>query len=276
MDDRAALLQRRGHPLLILEAHAAVGADLEVASFDRSGAHSGITPPGSWSRIAGDLRFGADGLTGARVQSRTSYIGYQSRAVYEDNFGRSAFLGLGTGLTYERSQLGDETDQLAAYHIVGPQLDLHLRTRAIDMRWQTALYGDFGLVHALALGAMPPVDPTPPFEDPVAAWNYYYGIGASGSTRLIVDYARWNLDAEANVHQLWSIDRDDADRGQPEGARDLADGRLYGHLALGYEVVEAGPRLEGVFDVAGRRGTLGDIDRRSSEQRYGLQLTILR
>src|SRR5262245_19230852 len=187
---------------------AAVGADLEVASFDRSGAHSGITPPGGWSRIAGDLRIGADGLTGARVQSRTSYIGYQSRAVFEDNFGRSAFIGLGTGLTYERSALGAETDQLAAYHVVGPQLDLHVRRRALDLRWQSALYGDFGLVHALALGAMAPVDPTPPFEDPVAAWNYYYGIGATGATRLIVDYARWNLDAEANLHQLWSIDRD--------------------------------------------------------------------
>ena len=255
---------------------AAVGADLEVASFDRSGARSGTTPPGGWSRIAGDLRFGADGLTGARVHSRTSYAGYQSRAVYEDGFGRSAFIGIGTGLTYELSELGEETDQIAAYHLLGPQLDLHLRRQTLDLRWQNALYGDFGIVHAHALGAMPPVDPTPPFEDPVAAWNYYYGMGATASTRLLVDYARWNLDVEANLHQLWSLDHKDADRGQPEGAENLADGRLFGRAALGYEVIEAGPRLEGTFDVVGRRGTLGDVDRRTSEQRYGLQLTLQR
>jgi hypothetical protein len=257
---------------------ATLGADLEVASFDRSGARSGWTPAGGWSRIAGTVRFAGDGLGGGSLHSRTSYGGYQTRAIFEDGLGRSAFFGFGTGITYESSKLGMERDQLAAYHLIGPQLDVRLRTRSLDLRWQAAAYGDFGIVHALALGEMPPIDPEPPFETPVAGHGYYFGVGGSAWTRLSAAWQRWHADLELHAHQLWSLDARDQDRGEPDGPEDLADGRAFGRGTLGFAVQPDWLVLDGVVDIIGRRGTVGtigdDVERTGAEQRVGLQLTL--
>jgi hypothetical protein len=253
---------------------ANVGADLEVVSFDRSGAKSGWTPAGGWSRIATNVRFDGDGIRGASFASRTSYGGYQTRAVFEDGIGRSAFIGFGTGISYESSKLAMERDQFAAYHLLGPQVDVHVRTRNVGVRLQAAAYGDFGLVHAFALGGMPAIDPDPPFESPLTAHGYYFGVGGTAYTRLLVVWDRWHADLEGHAHQLFSLDKRDSDRGEPDAPRDLADGRLFGRATIGAALTPRWLVLDGVVDVIGRRGTIGDVDRRAAEQRFGLQLTL--
>lgn len=255
------------------QTDALVDVDLEVASFDRSGARSGWTPAGGWSRLAGSVRF-SDGVTGGHLYSRTSYGGYQSRAVYEDGIGRTAFVGFGTGITFESDDLGMETDQFAAYHLIGPQLDLHFRTRSIDVRLQSAAYGDLGLVDSFALATMPLIDPDPPFESPLTGHGYYFGLGATAWTRLLVERGNWHADVEAHAHQLFSIDGKNNGRGEPEPPKNLTDGRLYGQVQLGYSVIPRRLSIDGTFDYEGRRGTAMDLTRASSEQRYGVLLSL--
>lgn len=255
------------------ETTALVDIDLEVASFDRSGARSGWTPAGGWSRLAGGVRF-TDGVAGGHLYSRTSYGGYQSRAVVEDGVGRTAFVGFGTGVTFESNDLGMETDQLAAYHLLGPQFDLHLRTKELDVRFQSAAYGDLGLVHAYALGTMPPIDPEPPFESPLTGHGYYYGLGATAWTRLLVEWRGWHADVEAHAHQLFSIDGRNNGRGEPEPPKDLEDGRIYGQVQLGYSVIPRRLSIDGVIDYEARRGTALGMTRESDLQRYGVLLSL--
>lgn len=257
------------------QTNANVDVDLEVASFDRSGVREGWTPAGGWSRVAGGVRFGGDGVAGGHLYSRTSYGGYQSRAIYDDGLGRSMFIGFGTGITYENSKLEMERDQFAAYHLIGPQADVHLRTRAVDVRWQSAAYGDLGMVHAMALGTMPPIDPIEPYESPLTRPDgYYFGVGTTGWTRLTVEWNRLRADFEAHGHQLWSIDKKQADRGEPEPPTNLSDRRLYGQVKVGVELYDD-VSLDTVFDIAHRRGTIeGGASRSDTEERYGLLLTL--
>ena len=253
---------------------AAIDIDLEVTSFDRSGARDGWTPAGGWNRLAGGIRFG-DGVGGGHLYSRTSYGGYQSRAIFDDGLGRSMFLGFGTGITYENSDLGMERDQFAAYHLIGPQADLHLRTANLDVRWQAAAYGDLAMVHAFAMGTMPPIDPVEPYESPLTRPDgYYFGLGVTGWTRLLLEYRNWHADLEAHGHQVWSLDKKDAGRGEPEPPRDLSDTRLYGQLELGYAVLPGRLSVDGVVDIVGRRGRGLDIERSATEERYGVVLTL--
>jgi hypothetical protein len=120
------------------------------------------------------------------------------------------------------------------------------------------------------------MDRMPPFDSPLPAHGYYYGVGTTAWTRLLVAWRAWHADVEAHGHQLWSLDAKQQDRGDVEAPKDLADGRLFGRLAIGYSLVPDLLVLDGTYDVVGRRGTLGDLDRRGSEQRAGLQLTFVR
>ena len=255
------------------QTDASVDIDLEVASFDRSGFRSGWTPAGGWSRIAGGVRF-SDGVAGGHLYSRTSYGGYQSRAIFDDGLGRSAFIGFGTGITYESSDLGGETDQFAAYHLIGPQADLHLRTKNVDVRWQAAAYGDLGMVHAYAMGMMPVIEPEPPFESPLTGWGYYFGVGATAWTRLLVELGGWHADLEGHAHRLYSLDKKGPERGEPEPPTNLVDDRLYGQLKLGYSVLPNRLSIDGVVDLAARRGRALDMERTGTEERYGVVLTL--
>ena len=255
------------------QTSAVVDIDLEVASFDKSGVRSGWTPAGGWSRLAGGIEFG-NGVTKGHVYSRTSYGGYQSRAIFDDGIGRSAFIGFGTGITYEMSDLGGETDQFAAYHLIGPQADLHMRTKNVDVRWQAAAYGDLGMVHAYAMGMMPAIDPEPPFESPLTAWGYYFGVGGTAWTRLLVEFQNWHADIEAHGHRLYSLDKKQADRGEPEPPTNLVDDRFYGQLKLGYALMPGQLSVDGVVDFAARRGSALDMERTSTEERYGVMLTL--
>jgi hypothetical protein len=167
-----------------------------------------------------------------------------------------------------------ETDQMAAYHLIGPQVDIRLRTATVNVRWQSAAYGDLGYVHAYALGTMPVIDPEPPFESTLTGYGYYIGVGATAWTRVLVDWKRWHADLEAHAHQFISLDKRNSNRGEPEPPHDLADGRAYGKLSAGYELMRDRLDLDGVVDLVGRRGTGPETSRSDTEQRYGVMLTL--
>jgi hypothetical protein len=254
-----------------------LGADLEVVSFDRSGASSGWTPAGGWSRIAGGVDYGEGGLGQAWLLTHTSYFGYQSRTKVDEGIGHSEFIGVGTGITYVNEKLAMERDQFAAFHLIGPQTDISLRTQNFDIRLQAAAYGDLGMVHSMAIGAMPPIDPEPPFESPLTRPDgYYFGVGPSVWTHLIVERGRAHADLEAHAHQLWSIDQKNADRGEPPPPQNLADGRFYGQLTLGYDLVEDRLSLDTQYQLSARRGTVEDGMglRTNREQEIDVLLTL--
>ncbi len=253
-----------------------LGADLEVMSLTRENLTGwNRTSPGTWSRITAEVHFNNRETQGGRFDSRTSIGGAQFRHTTEHS-DENLFVGVGTGLTYESMNLGPKRDQLAAYHLVGPQFDANLRYDDLRVEVQAAAYFDFGMVTSFSMANMTePLDPTPPLSSPLVAHQYYFGLGATAWTRLLVDYRRFHGSVEANLHELWSIDTREQARGDVEPPEDLVDRRIYTRTRLGFVPGPEWLMVEGTFDYSNRVGNIDSMpgtERRASAREVGGRL----
>ncbi len=255
-----------------------LGADLEIMSRTRENTGWNSTSPGTWSRITAEVHFNGHETQGGRFDSRTSIVGAQFRTSDGPGRDEDLFVGVGTGLTYESMNLGPKSDQLAAYHLTGPQVDANLRFGDLRLEMQAAAYFDFGMVTSFGMADMTePLDPTPPLSSPLVAHQYYFGLGGTTWARFLLDYRRWHVGLEGNVHQLWSIDTREQARGDVEPPKDLVDRRMYGRVRLG---VQPGPEwllVEGTLDLSSRMGTINSMpgsERRDSAQEVGGRLSV--
>lgn len=256
-----------------------LGADLEVMSLTRENLTGwNRTSPGTWSRITAEVHFNDRETQGGRFDSRTSIGGAQFRHTTEHS-DENLFVGVGTGLTYESMNLGPKRDQLAAYHLVGPQFDANLRYDDLRLEIQAAAYFDFGMVTSFSMANITqPLDPTPPLSSPLVAHQYYFGLGATAWSRILVDYRRFHGSVEANLHELWSLDTREQARGDVEPPEDLVDRRIYTRTRLG---VVPGPEwllVEGTFDYSNRVGSIDSMpgtERRASSREVGGRLSVI-
>lgn len=209
--------------------------------------YSGPIRPGSWSRLRTrlDLEGGvADGLARAELDSRTAIVGHYR----QDDEGRGLFLAIGSAFTYRREAASELKDHVAIAHLLGPQLQLSLRTPGVAVRWDVAGYGDFALIDAFVFQPNPPFVPPPRYISALQAQGYYYGFGFTETTRLRIDSRHWSFDTEVASHQVWQLDGPDrvdvSDRGGAEAAHTtvlqnahgVSDTRTYARLQLGFRM----------------------------------------
>lgn len=236
------------------------------------GARAGAIAAGSWSRIRGRLRFGDAGagheLVGTQLASRTVIAGNYA----QDDRGTGRLLALATAFTYHRDRLADSWDHVAIAHVVGPQVQISHRAPDRAVRWDLAAYGDFALIDAHVFGGSPPFPPPPPYLSALQAQGYYYGYGASATTRLRLEIGAWSLDAELDGHRIWQInggDRVEVDTSGPAPltAHGVSDWRLYWRAELGGRVGRWG--LAAAAEGAGRGGRWRRSTRDTSELALG-------
>lgn len=255
-----------------------IGADLEVMSRTRENVGWTTTSPGTWSRITAEVHFNGDDTQGGRFDSRTSIVGSQFRTS-DGNREEDLFIGMGTGLSYETMNLGPKRDQLAAYHLAGPQLDANLRFGDVRVEMQAAAYFDFGMVTSFSMATdTMDLDTTPPYSSPLVANQYYFGLGGTTWARFLVDYKRFHAALEGNVHQLWSIDTREQARGDVEPPEDLVDRRFYGRARIGYVPGPEWLLVEGTFDYSSRYGEIGTMpgrERSQSDREIGGRLSVI-
>jgi hypothetical protein len=174
--------------------------------------------------------------------------------------------------------MGPERDQLAAYHLAGPQLAANLRFGDLRLEMQTAAYFDFGMVTSFSMAMTDALDTTPPYSSPLVANKYYFGLGGTTWARFLLDYRRWHVGLEGNVHQLWSLDTREQARGDVEPPEDLVDRRIYGRARLGYVPGPEWLLVEGTFDYSHRLGSIDNMpgsERDESTRELGGRLSVL-
>jgi hypothetical protein len=227
------------------------------------GSYAGRISPGSWSRFRTrlDLEHDVSNWSArAEVDSRTAIVGHYQ----QDDDGRGLFVAVGTAFTYRRESAYDLQDHVALAHLVGPQLQLSLRTPGVAVRWDAAGYGDFALIDAFVFSPNPPFVRPPPYISALQAQGYYYGGGLTEATRLRVDSLHWSLDGELEAHQVWQLDGPDRvsapamtvqaiERTQLTNAHNISDTRTYGRFQVGYHV--------GRWGVA----AIAEVEHRTSE-----------
>lgn len=266
----------------------AIGLDFDVVrhpGFVVPGAHDGWIAPGAWSRIALGMRFGdldaGSQPVATAFRSRTAIAGTYT----QDDAGDGCLLALGTAFTYRRDRLARAWDHVAIGHLLGPQLQLSRRDGQVELRWDLAAYGDFGMIDAHVFGPVSPLPRPPPYLSTLQVEGYYSAAGASIEARLRAERGAWHADLELTGHRLWSLDFADRAKQIPDVSRTrttataaipaaphgVSDLRVYGHVELGVRAGTWG--IAAAADAAYRRGSWRDLERTTGDWMVGVLAT---
>ncbi len=266
-----------------------VGATLvTLPGYGRPGRISRFTKPGSWNSVEGELVIGQRGVTGGALRTRTTVVGH-----YAQNFSRDAdggitghglFVGLGSAFDYEDVGRPSGADYLATMNVIGPVVEVVARSGAFQFRWNSEIYGDFGMVRALAFeNRLPPMtgdiyrpgehDGTLPSV--LGARGYYYALGMTAGTRLEVAYRGVEAGAEMRGDRYDSIEGFDRFREQLVDEVDLEDSRTISRAWVGLRPWRTGPRLATGIEWRSRRGKAGDVVIEHVDTRFSTSLSLV-
>jgi hypothetical protein len=215
----------------IVRGEIAATADIDVVSnraFAEGGAYDEKIHTGEWSRLRIGAKLGhkPDGtaLTGTLFRTQTTWIGRYHQS--DDGDGR--LFAIGSGFTYRQDWLANEPDRIGIGHLFGPQLQLSRRRAGYEVRWDTAIYGDFALVQALVFSPNPFPRP-PPYYSSLQAHGYIDAFGVTATSRLRANIGAWHAELELDAHALHQVvnhDRDSASGGTGSSSITNATGEI--------------------------------------------------
>jgi hypothetical protein len=250
-----------------------LGLDLEVMrdpDFGLEGEDATWTGLATWNRAAFELRFGgvADGgdLSGGRFRSTTTYAGRMEKSIGADGYGRTTFLGVGTGFEVMQRKLPTMLDRFAIFKLAEPKFGGWWRTPYGDYDVELGAAGDVAMVQSFARGQMPLMEDS----SIVLTRGYYYATGTSVHGRVRGRYGRWSAELESTAHQFWSFD--EHSYGGANDPKDLADGRIISTAAVGVRPTASDLRIELFGNALLRRGTGTDMWRQGKELDAGIAL----
>jgi hypothetical protein len=248
-----------------------VGLDLEVMrdyEFGLAGEDAKWTGLATWNRAAFDLRFGgvANGgdLSGGRFRSSTTYAGRIEKSIGADGYGRTTFVGVGTGFEVMQRRLPTMLDRFAVFQLAEPKFGGWWRTPYGDIDVEVGASGDVAMVQSFARGNMPLMEDS----SILLTRGYYYATGASVHGRVRARHGRWSAELESTAHQFWSFD--EHSYGGDMDPKDLADGRVLTTAAIGMKPTASDFHVELYGNALLRRGTGTDLWRQSKELDAGL------
>jgi Domain of unknown function (DUF3943) len=157
------------------------------------------------------------------------------------------------------------TDKLAILHVAGPVLDWTLFRRDLRVRTAVEAYADFALVNSQALNEYSRAHDITGLKTTLFYYGYYYGLGATLSARVRLDWKGLRVCGLASIGSWGSVDFRDRFPADVTNNAHLDDSRVRALAGAGWTV--PGTRLELFFDVESvrRRGSLAGVRATSLE-----------
>jgi hypothetical protein len=246
------------------------------------------TQPGAFTSVEGQLAIDAYGISGGSLLTRTSLLGRYAQQIQRRPDGHIAgggvFAGLGSAFEYESFGRPDGPDYLAVMNVVGPVGELGVRSGALRLRLRGELYGDFAMVKSLGMSdSLPPMvgDVYRPAEhggdmpSVLGARGYYYALGLTARTRLVLDYWGWDAGAELRGDHLTSVKGLDRFQDQIEHEPDLVDQRVVGKAWLGLRPWGKGPRVSTGLAWRWRSGVADDVSKEYLDTQVAVALSLV-
>ena len=238
--------------------------------------------PGAWTRIVGQVRLGdgpaGSSFVGTRVRTQSTLWGRHTQRFTAPDSGWGRLLAIGSAFEYDTRRLPLEWDQVAAMHVIGPQIELTSYVGSWTLRAEAAAWTDFSLVQAHALGPFfRPLEEGPPFSSTVLGRGYYYGLGGTAMARLSAERRGFDVDLEARELRAWSIDgfdRDSAMEDAPAVPTDLADHRLWAKGGAAWRPWDGALGFTGTVEAVLRSGTARNLSRQTTEQTMMLGVVV--
>jgi len=209
--------------------------------------------------------------------------------INEQSRGFSCYFGLGSAFTlfrkhrdafYDSKEVRIELDpfaepgeprrfrdKLCIVHMFGPVYDFTWFGRNFKLRFVQDAYLDFAQVNAFAFNKYSEIYPIEGTKTTLLYYGYYYGIGATVSSALTVNYRNIELAAQIKYHLSHSIEG--LDRFQDKVTDDfhLRDSRLLWQLSLGYQFKRTPFELRVSYEGIDRRGKIKTIFEKEQEVR---------
>jgi len=228
------------------------------------------------------------------LYARVVSLSWFRQTIDELGRGTSLSIGLGSALTYFRKRptvydnrvvqvrIGplpetptDFRDKMTVTHLFGPVVDWTRFGRGIKIRAVADAYLDFALMNAFAFNAYSALHPIEGMKTTLNYYGYYYGLGASASGRVDVDWGNLWVRGLVSGH-VWDS-WEGLDRFENEITNDVScrDTRTRFLLQAGWRFGSAPLRAFAGVEGIHRWGRIGDARAGSQETRTFAGLSFL-
>jgi hypothetical protein len=271
------------------EVGLGLGAELVMLpGYGRPGHLRTWTEPGAFTAISAELDLASRRNAGGVLRTRTTLAGHYGQE-YDRRWdgrvaGRGRLLGIGSGFEYEEVERPDGQDYLAVMNIVGPVWEIAARSNDVQVRWLGELYGDFAMVKSLAMeGRMPvmagsvyhPADSGGIIPGVLGARGYYFALGLTASSRLLLEYWGWDAGIEWRGDRFRSIAGLDRFREEMRSELQVTDRRATMRTWLGLRPWGAWPLIQAGLDWRWREGLAGELRNEHFDQRLTAALSFV-
>ena len=288
-----------------------IGLEMETVTVPGYGLDPGfrraLSTPLS-SRVAGGARFGPAGMEEFSLRTRAVLFGRAWQSLGSPGSGTSEGSGGAVGFAmafqvyrkrpvawydssaevpgggpslsdarFERPTPTEFTDKMGVISPAGMVLALNRFGPRLHVRWTAAVFGDFGLINALAYNAYTAGHDPSGVKSTLLNWGYYYGLGMTLVSDILADWRSWHGTAAVRYQAYGSIQGQDRYQflGVVTDDFRVRDSRLEWRAGLAYRLpgtpLELGLNAEGVE----RRGGLLDIRSRTLETGLSARLEVV-
>jgi len=153
---------------------------------------------------------------------------------------------------FERPTPTEFVDKMSVISPAGAVLAISRFAPKLHVRWTAGLFGDFGLINALAYNAFTANHDPAGVKSTLLNWGYYYGLGLTLGSDVLADWRRWHATAAVRYQAYGSIQGQDRYQflGVVTDDFEIDDSRLAWRAGLAYRLpgtpVELGVNAEGV------------------------------
>jgi hypothetical protein len=172
------------------------------------------------------------------------------------------------------------TDKMSIVNLGGPALQVSWFGPRLVVRWRTEVYGDYGMIDALAYNRYTASYDNTGVKTTVLDWGYYYAFGMTYGSDVETAWRAWRL--MASIRYQWydsikGLDRYQFMPGVITNDFGIRDSRLNWRVSLGYRVPRTPVELALAGEGTGRWGRILDHDVRDhyQENRLYCQVRLL-
>jgi len=241
---------------------------------------AGLFGAGRITRLDAGLVLGQDGMTGALFATRVALGGYHWQDLWRDEnnevHGNNLIAGLFNSFEYTgRDRPGLPFDQIAAFGLLGPTLDLGHRRGALQTQLRLEALPDLAMVTSLPGDRYKERSGTEGLTTVLAQRGYYYAYGLTLGSQLALHYRAFAGGLDLHWDHFESIDA--RDRYQERLTQDfhLVDRRLRSLAWLGVRPLGSHADIGVALERTSRSGTIEDLTASSVEHRATLSLSLV-
>jgi len=251
-----------------------------VAGYGAPHRRAGLFGAGRITRLDAGLVLGQDGMTGALFGTRVALGGYHWQRLWRDEAdqirGNNLIAGLFNSFEYTaRDRPGLPFDQIAAFGLVGPMVDLGHSRGVFQTQLRLEALPELAMVTSLAGDLYKERSGTEGIKTVLAQRGYYYAYGLTLGSQLALRYRTVAGGLDVHWDRFESIDA--RDRYQERLTRDfhLVDGRLRSLAWIGLRPVGSHADIGVTLERTSRFGTIEDLTASSVEHRATLSLALV-